>query len=256
MPRYRVIIGNPGVGKSTLANCMANTDLFKSGLNFGKGMTNKLDEKKHNGITYLDTPGLADNSMHKAAAEAITEGLKKDGEYQIFFVVTLEAGRLRPTDLAIINLVLASAKSITSYNVIINKLSEGVYDTLCENNGKEVKVCVSELLSQAGKNRNPPNLLLLLNSKELIDGKNKFMKLNDLDEFVAKAPWVMLNSSNVKDIPVDDDSFKQMVVSLTEDLNQLRLDEHRMRKQLKKTEEIYKTFEEKQVQILPFFTYF
>ena len=65
---------------------MAKTDLSKSRLKFGKGMTNRLDEKKHQGITYLETHGLANISMQKAAVMAITGELKKDGVYEIFFV--------------------------------------------------------------------------------------------------------------------------------------------------------------------------
>lgn len=58
-------------------------------------MTFQLDIKKHkDGITYLDTPGLADIKLRQQAAEAITKALKQDGTYQVFFVITLEAGRV------------------------------------------------------------------------------------------------------------------------------------------------------------------
>ena len=91
-----MFIGNPGAGKSTLANCVAKKNLFESGINYGQGLTFQLDWKVHNGITYIDTPGLADIKLRQEAAKAITEALKKDGIYQIFFVITLQSGRLRP----------------------------------------------------------------------------------------------------------------------------------------------------------------
>ena len=78
----------------------------------------------------MDTPGLADIRMRAAAAKAITEGLKQDGIFQIFFVVTLSAGRLRPEDIGTIWPVLRNAPDITSFSIIINKLSQKEYDFL------------------------------------------------------------------------------------------------------------------------------
>ena len=255
MSHYRLLIGNPGVGKSTLANCMAKTALFKSGVIFGEGMTYQLDEEKHDGVIYLDTPGLADIKMRKKAAEVITQGLKKNGTYQIFFVVTLEAGRLRPADLATIKLVLGNAEDITSYSLIINKLSKPVYNNLLKEDGEEMRNLVEELDFQAGKNKNPPKLLLLLNNITLYDAENEFVALNDLDEFVTKAPYVDLNSNHVKDIPGDDKSFEETIALVTEDLNKLRSDKEQMIKQLEKSEERCMNTTEKKVKLFSIFTY-
>ena len=79
MQQYRLFIGNPGAGKSTLANCIAKRVLFKSGISFGSGKTKKLDKTEHEGIEYLDTPGLADINIRQSAATAITKALKQSG---------------------------------------------------------------------------------------------------------------------------------------------------------------------------------
>ena len=123
MSRCRLFIGNPGAGKSTLAKCIGGHPLFKSGISLGSGKTYQLEKGNHGGVMYLHTPGSSDIKMRKAAASAITEALSQNGSCQIYFVVTLSAGRLPPEDLATIWLVLLNAPNINFFSIIINKLS-------------------------------------------------------------------------------------------------------------------------------------
>jgi len=136
-----LFIGNPGVGKSTLLNGMVREALFKSGLSYGKGMTYKLDVQRPEGQphTFMDTPGLADAEMRQQAAAAITEALKQSGHYKVFFVITLEAGRVKPADVTTMKLVLDAAPTITSdgYGIILNQLPPKEYRDLKENPRKE-----------------------------------------------------------------------------------------------------------------------
>ena len=81
---HRLVIGNPGSGKSTLCNCIAKAVLFKSGISFGSSKTYRIDKKIKDGIMYLDTPGLADIKMREDAASAITEALRQNWRFQYF----------------------------------------------------------------------------------------------------------------------------------------------------------------------------
>ena len=117
--------------------------------------------KEHNGIKYLDTPGLSDIKLRKQAAEAITTALKQGGTYQVFFVISLESGRVRPEDVTTIKLVLESASDIKHFSLIINKLSTAVLDRLLDENAKNLRTMVTELLVQINCNDNPPTVLLL-----------------------------------------------------------------------------------------------
>ena len=210
MSQYRLFIGNPGVGKSTLANCIAQRVLFESGMSVGSGKTIGLDKKAHRGVTYLDTPGLADIKMRQSAAVAITDALRQNGTYQIFFVMTLNAGRFRPEDLATIWLVLLNAPDIKVFNIILNKLSQMEYGCLQDSSKKSKLLEPLELIVAQNKFK----ILLMLNNQMLEDAANKVVKHQELIELGERAPWVEIKPSNVSDVPGDDESFEELLDSM------------------------------------------
>jgi len=129
-----LMVGNPGTGKSIILNGLIGEVKFKSGFAAtGAGVTTMLQIEDIPGKgTYMDTPGLSDEKLRKIAAAQISQALKQDGFYRIFFVVTLEAGRVRPDDKATISLVLGALKDVPnlSYSIIINKLSKPAMDKI------------------------------------------------------------------------------------------------------------------------------
>ena len=110
---------------------MAGECLFRSGINLGKGLTYQLDEVINDKGHFLDTPGLADESLRKKAGEAISNGLRKGGDYKIVFFVTEQRGRVVQQDATTIKLVHEAAPEIkTSYGIIVNMVSKGVLKRL------------------------------------------------------------------------------------------------------------------------------
>lgn len=59
----------------------------------------------HKPVTIRDTPGLADVATEDKAAKEIEQGLSQPGIFKINFVMTVEAGRIRPRDLRTIDTV-------------------------------------------------------------------------------------------------------------------------------------------------------
>ena len=73
------------------------------------GLTFQLDEGRNKNGYFLDTPGLADESLRRAAGHAISEGLRKGGTFIVLFFVTQEAGRVNQQDATTMRLVLEAA---------------------------------------------------------------------------------------------------------------------------------------------------
>ena len=169
---------------------------------------------------YLDTPGLADIKLRQAAASAITEALRRNGSYQIFFVVTLSAGRLRPEDLTTMWLVLHNAPDISHFSIIINKLTKTEYDGLQNNNEKLRLLASLDLLGGHHKY----TVFLLLKNPKLEDADDKIVNDPELVSFVRNAQCVTVVPSNVRDIPGDDNSFKEQLDSLKNEISNLSPD--------------------------------
>jgi len=71
-----------------------------------------------------DAELIKDAMQRHKAAEEITKALKFDGIYALFFVVTLEAGRIKPADKATMKVVLEACPEITKYSIIVNKVTK------------------------------------------------------------------------------------------------------------------------------------
>lgn len=128
-----LFIGNPGAGKSTLLNGLIGEIVFKSGMSLGSGLTDTLMTEQQNGKLFMDVPGVADCKleMQVKSAKAISQALRYEGNFHIFFVLTLESGRVRTDDVSMMKLVLDSAP-IKEYGIIINNLGPKVARILRE----------------------------------------------------------------------------------------------------------------------------
>ena len=216
MIKNRLFIGNPGPAKSTLVNCIAKKVLFKGGHSFDSAESVQLEKKEHNGIMYLDTPGSADINGRIVAAQKITEGLRQNGMYQIFFVVSLSAGRIRLEDLKTIWLVLMSTPDIKILNILINQLSKEEYDSF-QNIEEMEKSRLLATLKLLGRDLQY-NILPVLNNETFEDNDEITARFADLDNFVRELPWESIRSSGVKDISEDDDVFNEQINSKTDEI--------------------------------------
>jgi len=203
-----LFIGNPGAGKSTLLNSLTGKVIFHSGISLGTGLTSTLQVYVNDaGDIYIDTPGLSDEEKRKEAAAEIEKALKKGGVYRIFFVVTLESGRIKPDDKATMKLVLEAAAQIknNSFSIIVNKVSPQICQLMKD---------VQQFTTMRTKlNANLPSqtdkIFYNANDPGLVDADDQLPSLSaEFSQFVRTAPEIEVAEDQVK--PIQWDQFDRM----------------------------------------------
>ena len=155
-----IMVGNPGMGKSTLLNQLCGAAVFKSGE--GKGHHGCTTETQwhvlppaHGGPTLhlCDTPGLKDLSMAAVAAEQIKAALERKPNARLLFVVKENDRRVAADDVATITTVLDAIdipadQKRDRFGVIFNQISPNAYrklgadaEGLQKRRGLEAAVC-------------------------------------------------------------------------------------------------------------------
>ena len=165
----------------------------------------------------MDTPGLCDVEKRKQAAEAITKALKQEGIYKVFFVLTLDHGRLRPDDIALLQLVLESASELTKYYLIINQVISSLKKKLADSNS------IFNILLRGGvKKENLPAETLIMKRDDEIEGESD-MYIKDagkLIRFVRNADGVQIYSKRVKDIQIQE--FEKIRQQVEKEINEIK----------------------------------
>ena len=177
-----IVIGNPGYGKSSLLNALAQKKIFKSGISIGTGLTQHCETFEDNRFILVDTPGLndCDRIIRENAAKEIKQCFEtyKGKNVKIIFMITLECGRLRPSDNLLIILIHQAINMGSNYSIIFNKLEKSVMNKF-------------EYKSLNGYNLIPTNSILLRPYNPEMDGIDNYLGTvdNELINFIINAPY-------------------------------------------------------------------
>eukprot|EP00026_Physarum_polycephalum_P007352 Phypoly_transcript_07411.p1 GENE.Phypoly_transcript_07411~~Phypoly_transcript_07411.p1 ORF type:complete len:316 (+),score=76.97 Phypoly_transcript_07411:656-1603(+) len=174
--------------------------------------------------------------MRQQAASEIERALKTGGIFKVIFMVTLEAGRVKPDDKTTIQLVLNAAPQIESnYSILINKLPKTTVEKLKnnENDRKALVVALNEGL--------PGTFFIYYNVRhaDLEDEENKVVALDpELIAFIESAPTITLTTENVTAIQFD--KFEQVKQMLSAQLEALKRDNELMKRKIEEQEDRYR----------------
>ena len=222
-PQYTLLVGNAGVGKSTLLNGVVKEAKFESGLSFGTGKTQHLQLCEHPPQSkeyWGDTPGLDDIDKRKEAAQEIEKGMKQNGKYRIVFVVQLREGRVLPADCLMIRIVLKAISKRIPFVVVINRISKE--ELKCMANSNEI---VEKMhLALIPKDRTLDAFTINLPEEQMLKSKRNVVPsesfIKPLNKLLAELPFEQLSPQQVGPI-LSQSSFDKLLEEMNQHLSEI-----------------------------------
>ncbi|KAF9084271.1 hypothetical protein BGX29_002629 [Mortierella sp. GBA35] len=132
-----VLVGNPGVGKSTILNALGGG--FATGFSSVAGLTREVSTCRvtvdGRRLRLVDLPGIFDVDIKDEHAtqrhlEMLQNVLNDGSSYVIFFVVTPRNGRIEPSDFTVMKTLLDNLDSSPLIGLILNQVKKHHCDTI------------------------------------------------------------------------------------------------------------------------------
>jgi GTP-binding protein EngB required for normal cell division len=131
-----VVSGNPGVGKSTVLNSILGREHFVSDISHdGAGVTKQISlvrGPRNTGFSYIlvDTPGISEVARQGDNMKMLIKAISGRVNTKVLFIVTEEAGRVKPADVLLFQLILDHVGAVNCENVVlvVNKVSPQVME--------------------------------------------------------------------------------------------------------------------------------
>lgn len=161
-----ILAGPPGAGKATILNCIAQDIIFQSGQHHApsrEGPASIVQTVKYRNVNLSTTRSLSNSIRTKTAAKEIVQILSNREKIKLFFVITLESGRVKEEDIDTMKVILGAIESAFDgvstnfkYSIIINKVS-----------GAVIKQILSDSINRRYKLERLLNVGTTINSRDI-----------------------------------------------------------------------------------------
>ncbi|KAG0278161.1 hypothetical protein BGZ95_004551 [Linnemannia exigua] len=180
-----VLVGNPGVGKSSILNALGGH--FDTGFSRVTGLTRTLTTMdtsiEGRNIRLVDLPGIFDcraDSEHtnEHHFKILHDALEDGNPYVIFFVISPNDGRISPSDFTVMKALLDSLDESPIVGLILTKVEREDYDAI---QNSDYFANVLQVLRQSNA-----NLKFLSRKKPLILFYHEEKRYDEVDSIKIK----------------------------------------------------------------------